>query len=257
MGAAVNVLSSTPAIRSALATLPAGSVWHASQLAHGSGPVLASGFAALDAELPGGGWPANALIELLVNRPGVGELSLLLPVLCKTPPERWLAWISPPFLPYAPALAAAGIPLSRLLLIRPAEKEILWATRQAVSSGACTAVLAWPQRIDTAGLRRLQLAAEDASTPLFLFRPRAAALQSSPAALRLVLESSGAALQVTILKRRGPPAATALHLPLHKLPAHVALTACGTAEAECKPLSGMQLAVEAATPAPATLALVR
>ncbi|MBN8441695.1 MAG: translesion DNA synthesis-associated protein ImuA [Thauera sp.] len=257
MGAAVNVLSSTPAIRSALATLPAGAVWHASQLAHGSGPVLPSGFAALDAELPGGGWPANALIELLVDRPGIGELSLLLPVLCTTPPERWLAWISPPFLPYAPALVAAGIPLSRLLLIRPAEKEILWAARQAVSSGACTAVLAWPQHIDTAGLRRLQLAAEDASTPLFLFRPRAAALQSSPAPLRLILEGGSAAQQITILKRRGPPAAKALHLPLHKLPAHAGLATDNTADAECNPPSSLQLAVEAPPPAPTTLALVR
>lgn len=257
MGAATTTLSSTPDSRSVLATLPAGSVWHASQLAHGDGPVLSSGFAALDAELPGGGWPANALIELLVDRPGVGELSLLLPVLCRTPPERWLAWVSPPFVPYAPALAAAGIPLSRLLLIRPAQAaEILWATRQAVASGACTAVLAWPQRIDTAGLRRLQLAAEDAATPLFLFRPRAAALQASPAALRLALAGAGDDLRVTILKRRGPPAAAALLLPIRDLPGHASTTSGNELEADFMSLPATPPTNEPA-PALASLTVVR
>ncbi|MBX3682927.1 MAG: SOS cell division inhibitor SulA, partial [Thauera sp.] len=69
-----------------LAGLPAGSVWHASRLAGAAGAVLPTGFSALDAELPGGGWPAGALIELLADRPGVGELSLLLPLLGATPP---------------------------------------------------------------------------------------------------------------------------------------------------------------------------
>ncbi|HRG72580.1 MAG TPA: SOS cell division inhibitor SulA, partial [Thauera aminoaromatica] len=59
-----------------LAGLPAGSVWQASRLAGAAGAVLPTGFSALDAELPGGGWPAGALIELLADRPGVGELSL-------------------------------------------------------------------------------------------------------------------------------------------------------------------------------------
>ena len=222
MGAAATVLSSAVELRSALATLPPGSVWQASRLAHGDGPVLSSGFAALDAELPGGGWPGNALIELLVDQPGVGELSLLLPVLSRTPSERWLAWVSPPFLPYAPALAAAGVPLPHLLLIRPDAGDVVWAARQAVASGACMAVLAWLQRINIAGLRRLQLAAEEAATPLFLFRPRAAAQQPSPAALRLALAGAGEVLQVTILKRRGPPAASPLHLPVRHLRRDVA-----------------------------------
>jgi protein ImuA len=43
--------------------------------------VLASGHAALDAQLPGGGWPVGALTELLLPHPGVGELRLLAPAL--------------------------------------------------------------------------------------------------------------------------------------------------------------------------------
>ncbi|NMG66880.1 translesion DNA synthesis-associated protein ImuA [Azoarcus indigens] len=195
--------------------LATGLVWQASRMARGSGPVRPTGFAALDAELPGGGWPASALIELLVAQPGCGELGLLLPLLRQTPDDRWLAWIAPPFIPYAPALAAAGVPLSRLLLITPSSAgEILWATRQAVASAACAAVLCWPQRADTAALRRLQLAAEESATPLFLFRPENAARQSSPASLRLALSPAGKHLRVDILKRRGPPTAAPLLLPL-------------------------------------------
>ncbi|WP_068804491.1 translesion DNA synthesis-associated protein ImuA [Thauera phenolivorans] len=196
--------------------LHAGLVWRGDRLATGSGPVLPTGFAALDAVLPGGGWPANALVELLAERPGIGELSLLLPLMRVIGAGRWLAWIAPPLLPHAAALEAAGVPLERLLLLDPPRPEqALWATRQALASGSCSAVLAWPQRIDGAGLRRLQLAAEDGATPLFLFRPPAAARQASPAPLRLLLSAAPGALEIHILKRRGPPLTAPLRLPVH------------------------------------------
>ena len=198
-----------------LAGLPAGSVWQASRLAGAAGAVLPTGFSALDAELPGGGWPAGALVELLADRPGVGELSLLLPLLGATPPARWIVCIAPPLLPYAPALTNAGVPLSRLLVVRPERHEdLLWAARQALLSGSCACVLAWPQRIDNAGLRRLQLAAEESATPLFLFRPGSVAGQPSPAVLRIALAPHPAGLQLHILKRRGPLAAAPVVLAL-------------------------------------------
>ncbi len=147
-------------------------------------------------------------IELLADRPGVGELSLLLPLLGATPPARWIVCIAPPLLPYAPALARAGVPLARLLVVRPERREdLLWAIRQALLSGSCACVLAWPQRIDNAGLRRLQLAAEESATPLFLFRPASVAAQPSPAVLRIALAPHPEGLQLRILKRRGPLAA--------------------------------------------------
>lgn len=196
------------------AALPAGSVWPASRLAQAAGPVYPTGFAALDAELPGGGWPAGALTELLAERPGVGELSLLLPLLGATPPGRWIVCLAPPLLPYAPALARAGVPLARLLVVRPERRaDLLWSARQALASGTCACVLAWAPRIDNGALRRLQLAAEESATPMFLFRPLAAAAQPSPAVLRLALSAHPQGLQVRILKRRGPPAAAPLLLP--------------------------------------------
>ena len=141
---------------SVLAGLPAGSVWQADRIAHHAGAVRPTGFGALDDELPGGGWPAGALIELLLERPGVGELSMLLPVLARTAPEQWIVWLAPPLQPYAPALVRAGVPLARLLIVRPEDPQtLLWAIRQAAVSGSCAAVLAWVPRIDNTGLRRL------------------------------------------------------------------------------------------------------
>src|SRR3954469_25237722 len=83
--------------------------------------VLSSGFAALDERLPGGGWPRSGLIEILAPGLGVGELALLLPVLAtltRAPMARSVAWIAPPFEPFAPALAAHGIVLERILIVR-------------------------------------------------------------------------------------------------------------------------------------------
>ena len=108
------------------------------------------------------------------------------------------------------------MPLARLLIVRPEQAQtLLWATRQAAVSGSCAAVLAWMGRIDNTGLRRLQLAAEESATPLFLFRPGAVAGQSSPAALRLALAARDGLLEVRILKRRGPPSSRPILLAVH------------------------------------------
>ena len=200
----------------ALDQLPAGLVWRGARFAAPPAAGRPSGFAALDAVLPGGGWPQGALIELLGEQPGIGELSLLLPQMRQVAAPHWLVWIAPPWTPYAPALARAGVPLDRLLWIAPERpQEIRWATRQALLSGSCSLVLAWQSELDMAALRRLQLAAEQGGTPLFLFRRRRAALQPSPAALRLQLEvGDDGELSVRVLKRRGPLLASPLRLAL-------------------------------------------
>src|SRR3569833_3333005 len=71
--------------------------------------VVPSGFPALDAALPGGGWPSAGLIEILVSHLGVGELNVLLPALAahtqKTTTHR-NARETPPNKPNTPTLAA-------------------------------------------------------------------------------------------------------------------------------------------------------
>ena len=167
---------------------------------------LATGFAALDACLPDGGWPVGALTEIEVVRDGIGELGLLLPALARLAAEdRWLAWVAPPHVPYAPALTSRGIDLARVLWIRAHDPtEQLWAAEQALRSGACGAVLAWPAPSDHRRLRRLQLAAEQGGSWGVLFRHGRTVAEATPAALRLrVAPAPDGGLEVEGVKCRG------------------------------------------------------
>ena len=207
------------------------SVWRADQLGRpaalgGDSEALqrSTGHAALDAELPGSGWPAAGLTELLLAAPGGGELRLLAPALS----DRSLMWIAPPFMPYAPALAALGIALDRLAIVTPdSAADAAWAAEQALRSGALGAVLWWEALgergkkcipVLPATLRRLHLAAMEGRTPLFALRPAAVRAQSSPAPLRLAVEPvevmGAQRVAVDVFKRRGPPMAAPLVLTL-------------------------------------------
>jgi len=168
-------------------------------------PALPSGFAQLDAHLPGGGWPTGAIAELMSDAIGIGEMGLLMPALSNlTRAGRYIAWIAPPYLPYAPALAQRGLPLDRVLLIKTRTlQESLWATEQALRCPAIGATLSWPAYIADKNVRRLQLAAESGGSLGFLYRPAEAARESSPAALRLRLHASLDDLIIEIQKSRG------------------------------------------------------
>ncbi len=190
-------------------------VWRGGEVDAASPPGIPTGHARLDLELPGGGWPRGALTEILHDGVGLGEVSLLFGALARVAQEgRVIAWINPPHLPYAPALASAGVALDACLVVRPATSEdALWSADQALRSGACGAALFWlPERTDYAWLRRLQMAAEAGKALAVLFRPVSAALQASPAHLRLAVASRGGNLAVTVPKRRGPPLDTPIAL---------------------------------------------
>jgi hypothetical protein len=191
--------------------------------------AVPTGFDALDRELPGGGWPAGALTELLVRRAGIGELQLVLPALAALSwAGKRIVWLAPPHLPYAPALAADGVDLARLVVVRPPgrgdaraaeRRNTLWAAEQVLRSAACHALVVWLPGARYGELRRLAVAAETSHAWVALFRPPEAAHDASPAALRMLLEPSTNALSLRILKRRGTPAATPLVLPV-KRPVH-------------------------------------
>jgi hypothetical protein len=166
---------------------------------------VSTGFPQLDAELPGGGWPTGSLAELLPSHEGIGELRILGPALAALARTgKRLAWIAPPYLPYAPALAAAGIDLAQILIVRTrTARDALWAAEQALHSAAFGAVLIWPTEAKYVALRRLQLAAERSQAMTMLFRSPDVASESSPAVLRLALHTAAGGLAVRILKRRG------------------------------------------------------
>jgi hypothetical protein len=180
-------------------------------------PTVPTGHGALDAQLPGGGWPLGAITELMPARPGIGELSLAMPALARLAGEgRRIAVVQPPYRACAPAWSHARIPLPQMLLVEaPRAGDALWAAEQVLRSAAFGAALLWASAAHEWELRRLQLACEQGATLLFLFRPPAAAQQPSPAALRLRLDwREGAGLAIDILKSRGgSPRALSLHLP--------------------------------------------
>ncbi len=191
-------------------------LWRAGQLDNApKQPGIATGYASLDTHLPGGGWPTAGLAEFLLASAGVGELRLLAPALRHlSQQQRWIAWINPPFIPYAPALQAAGIDIDKILLIHPRQHDdLLWALERAAKSGSCSCVLAWPEerKLKLRDTQRLQLASKQGRTFTCLFRPRAASAHSSMAELRLALgHSAPGEVCVDILKRRGG-------WPLHNL----------------------------------------
>jgi protein ImuA len=198
-------------------------VWHANALAHAPGRVLATGHAALDAQLPGGGWPLGALTEIL-QPPGVhGEWRLLMPALARCGTET-VVLVGAPQVPFVPALAAQGLPPNRLLWVAAsAAPQRLWAAEQALRCAGVDAVLAWLVQVRPDQLRRLQMAAAEYAKLLFVLRPQQAQDASSPAVLRLLLGAGSPAsagpdaaapdaLAVHVLKRRGPPLAQPLQL---------------------------------------------
>ena len=204
-------------------------LWRAHQVGQSREAVFASGHAELDAVLPGGGWPARALTELLLPHPGIGEWRLLAPALAALQAQqRGVMLFDPPAVPFAWALAACGLDVQQLYVVRSREAargrahgllpaaDVLWALEQSLKSGHLGAALAWlPARLAADALRRLQLAAQAHDGPVFLLRDEAQRVRPSPAPLRLWLRPAGAdELRVQLLKRRGPPLARPLVLVL-------------------------------------------
>jgi len=195
-------------------------IWRGNDFAQVTTPSVPTGYAELDVHLPGAGWPTGVITEIHVERPGIGELQLVMPAAARlTQAERWLVMITPPYLPYAPALAAHGVKLSRLMLIRPKTlAEQLWACEQALQSESCGTVMLWldqtQERIPENALRRLQLTAERRSVLAMLFRASRAA-SCTQAALRLHVSRQEGDTAVRILKRRGGGLPAPVVLDLH------------------------------------------
>ena len=193
------------------------SLWLASQLAQSTDRCVDTGYPALSAQLPGGGWPTGTLFELLLPQPGVGELRLLRPALAGiTARQRPVVLLQPPHTPQALALAALGIPPSQLIWVRNTGKstDALWAAEQILRSGCCGALLLWQQHVRGEALRRLHLAAQSGDTLFCLLRPLAAAQDASPAPLRLSLRPAAGGMEIGFVKRRGPQREAPLFLPL-------------------------------------------
>lgn len=188
-------------------------VWQGQELAGVEEGVVVTGHPALDVELPGGGWPLG-LIEVLQERPEQHVWQLAGSALaCRLRSQAGpVVLVAAPFDPFLSSLQAHDISCDRLLWIRagkPAER--LWAAEQSLRCAEVAAVLAWLPQARSVELRRLQIAAQQHSKLLFVFRTLRSAQDASPARVRLQLAGTES-MQVRILKRRGPPLSQTLIL---------------------------------------------
>jgi protein ImuA len=196
----------TAAARPVLAELPP-QVWRGRELAQAQEKTLASGHALLDAQLPGQGWPLGNLVEVLQDSPQQHVWQLVGPALAQAMAGQGepAVLVQPPYQPFGPALREQGILPERLLCVQAQKASArLWAAEQALRCGDVCAVLAWLPQARSEDLRRLHLCAQDSEKLLFVFRGVESRNHSTPARLRLLVQGSER-LQVSLLKRRGPP----------------------------------------------------
>lgn len=165
-------------------------------------PALDTGFPTLNSLLKTGGWPQASLLEIQVDEWGQGELQLLLPAMAAlSQAGQQLAWIAPPYIPYAPALQAAGVDLNYLLIIEQSEPaDIAWATEKCLYHASAAMVLFCLPLADARHIRRLQLAASTGnSLGVLLSR---GPVRQTPVPLRLKTHYVEQGLHVEVLKSR-------------------------------------------------------
>ena len=168
-----------------------------------------TGFPQLNELLIDGGWPHAALVEVLCDRYGVGELRLLASALTRPVSDaHWTVLINPPCVPYAPAFQALGINVHELMVVHPSShQEALWSFEEVIASGSTQTVLAWLSESDLQDkqLRRIQAKSKEHRVFSVVFRPLSAEQLPSAAELRLKIEQQtiDRRLVISIIKRRG------------------------------------------------------
>ena len=186
-----------------------------------------TGIEAIDSQLPDGGLPTAAVIEWISEEAGLSAASMALrsviPMLAQ---PGCLAVIDERHEFNADAAQSLGVPLSRILLVRPQplkkgsgtlevsdkpaeylmpesssplfqhtrrsaadHSEALWALEQAARCPGVRVVLTWLDQSSTAVMRRLQLAVERSGVTVILIRPSSVLRQPSFADLRLHVQT--------------------------------------------------------------------
>jgi protein ImuA len=182
-------------------------LWRGNQLGSPVTSVVSSGFEALDAELPGAGWPCHSLTEILQTQPTVAEWRLLAPAMRQVVADGGhIVVVGPPKSPHLPGLKYAGLDERHLVWIQAeAPAERLWVTEQLIKTNAAGLLVSWLTQARQEQIRRLQVCAQACDGPVFLCRPAAAEHEPSAAPLRVQLRFGlDWQLHVHLLKRKGP-----------------------------------------------------
>ncbi len=194
----------------------AAAIWRGNELGSSVTKVIAAGWAELDKELPGGGWPCHAITEVLQPQPSVCEWRLLAPALkAIAATGKTVVVIGPPKHPHLPGLRRMGLDEKHLVWIQAeAPAQRLWATEQLVKSNAFGALVSWLPQARQEQIRRLQICAQGCEGPVFLCRPATAEHEASAAPLRVQVGFGlDWELLVHVLKRKGPAHEGHLILP--------------------------------------------
>ncbi|MFN7875293.1 MAG: ImuA family protein [Pirellula sp.] len=155
-----------------------------------TGPVISSGSVALDRCMPHGGFLGGTILELTTPHGlPVGATSIALNIAKhavepeqesgdgttnqRTPMAgKYVVVIEPPAPYYPPALEHLGLPLERVIGLRPSNlADLLWSMDQALRCPAVGCVIAHIDRLDDRAARRLQLATEIGGGLAILVRP--------------------------------------------------------------------------------------
>ncbi|MGP1684836.1 MAG: hypothetical protein ACTS8S_21135, partial [Giesbergeria sp.] len=93
-------------------------LWRGTELGGRDSIMVPTGFATLDAELPGGGWPTRSLTELLTAQAAVCEWRLLGPAIPAFTREKGrLYLIAPPKEPHVGGLSQLGLSADQVVWI--------------------------------------------------------------------------------------------------------------------------------------------
>ncbi|MBE66697.1 MAG: hypothetical protein CMQ30_08535 [Gammaproteobacteria bacterium] len=173
----------------------------------------------LDNILPGGGWPKKGLVEVINQYHGIGELQLLIPLMLSVIKQgKWILWVCPPHIVYAPALQQAGIDTDQILVVNKAVpcKDALWSMERALRSNNCGLVLTWQTWLSVKVLRRLQLAAETGSTLGFIFKSRDNKYSPSRMRIRIKNITNFEEASITVIKAHDGSRAQSTNIKLYK-----------------------------------------
>jgi protein ImuA len=143
------------------------------------------GVAAIDAALPWRGLPRAGLHEISAGDASAAAAGFCAFLLARfAAAGRTVVWCRRGRGLYAPALAAFGLDLSRLLIVYPrSERSVLQAMEEALRCSALAAVLGETGSAEPIALRRLQLAAEASGVAALVLRPAMPGLASPSPAL--------------------------------------------------------------------------
>ena len=117
---------------------------------------------------------AGKVTEIVVQSSDSEQMTMLLPLLAQLSKDnRWFAWIAPPTTLPKALLEAAGIDLSKIMLLQPDQNHSTYQLAcQALKAGTCHAVITWPGALSDEQLTGLETAAENGQSHGIVIRDR-------------------------------------------------------------------------------------